>query len=49
MVLFTDVRSEIILHVLESLPLEEDIDFIIFDLHYMWRLAIYQDDSIAEF
>lgn len=38
-----------ILHVLEALALEEDVQLVVFYLHYVWALAVDEDYAVAEF
>lgn len=37
-----------ILHVLEPLALEEDVQLVVFYLHYVWALAVDEDYAVAE-
>ena len=52
LVIFVDVVLpaafvETILHVFEALALEEDIQLIVFYLHYVRALAVDEDDAVA--
>lgn len=44
---FLAALAEGILHVLEALPLEEDVELVVFYLHDVWVLAVYEDYSVA--
>ena len=38
-----------ILHVLEALALEEDVQLVVFDLHYVRALTVDENNAVAEF
>lgn len=47
-VLFCSLCSVAILHILESLSLEKDINLVLFDLHDVWTLTVNQNYCITE-
>jgi len=47
LILFCSLCSISILHVLESLSLEKDINLVLFDLHDVRTLAIDQNNPVA--
>jgi hypothetical protein len=47
LVLLALLRRVRVLHVLEALPLEEDVQLVVLDLHDVRTLAVDQDDPVA--
>lgn len=47
-ILFCSLSSVAVLHILKSLSLEKDINLVLFDLHDVRTLAVYQNYRIAK-
>jgi hypothetical protein len=47
LVLAPTVVLKMVLHVLETLPLEEDVQLVVLHLHYVRTLAVHQHHPIA--
>lgn len=45
--IFSTALAEGVLHVFETLPLEEDVELVVLDLHDVWALAVDKHNSVA--
>lgn len=47
-IFFTLLSAVGILHVLEPLPLEKNVELVVFDFHDVWTLAVDEHDPIRQ-